>query len=546
MVMRYMRSTVRHRLLVALACCTVSAHLAAADRTSSPYEPATPNDHTFVRNGGPNLDVSCATFEEGPLTIQIPVSRYAGETNLDGTLKYASAAIRNGVVAPFATLTVAFRQEQFNTIPPVYAQRDLVSFNGIRVDHVNRKNSPYLAGEPMVWRDNTFLIPIERVHFPRFAGLDGATPTPENNSVTIDIDTLNADHDADNWCTKLDWVELEIRVASPIILVHGINSSGAFFDRHGFTAALRNQGFIVDNSINLGSTGIDLNAVTLGERVPKIVASFGVDSVHLVAHSKGGLDTRAYITDVQPTGEHPFTVLSLTTLATPHNGSVLADIIVGTHDEAAEGSSLEFPDFPALTGLLAGMNPFVEGYKDLKPSSCASFNRRTLQLLPRATAYFAAAGDADLNGNSRIDNSPDEYAALRIDCDPLAATYANPLRGGHFAARLAVDTLYQILRKTPGVTITTGTRVLEGASYRVAVFHATSGQVDFPNDTLVIMPSALGSGGFLSKTSQTTTLTGTAGRNHSSIADSGVASTVRSWILEIDKARGDLASEEPR
>ena len=537
---------VRHCLTAALISWTLAAPLAAADRTSSPYEPSTPNDHTFVRNGGPNLDVSCATYEEGALTIQIPVSRFVGATNPDGTLAEPDKAIRGGTLARVAKLTIAFRQERFNTIPPFFPQRDLVSFNGTRVDQLERKNSPYLTGERDVWRVNTFVIPIGRVRFPSAKGVNGAPPIPADNSVTIDIDILNAEYEADDWCTKLDWVELEMHAASPIILIHGINSEPGFFDRHGFSTFLGGQGFVVDNTIELGPALVNTNAQILDTEFPKRVTQLGVDSVHVIAHSKGGLDARAYLTDYQPNHESDFHILSLTTLGTPHNGSVLADFISGINDQIEARRSLEFPHFPALTYLLAGMLDFAVGYRDLQPGACATFNSRNLRALPRSTTYFVAAGDADLDGNSKIDNTPDEYAALRVDSRELAEAYAKPLVG-HLEARMAVDALYQILRKTPGVTVRIERRALQGgASYRVAVFESTGDDVDLANDTLVTILSAVGSGGFLSKAKPPIRFMGTMGRNHSSIADSGVSAVAGTWVIEVDTAGGDLSAEEPR
>ncbi len=546
--MKHTHLRVRHCLTSALAFWTLAVSLAvslaAADTTSSPYAPSTPNDHTFVRNGGPNLDVSCATYEEGALTIQLPVSRFVGATNPDGTLAESDKAIRGGTLAPVAKLRIAFRQERFNTLPPNFPQRDLVSFNGTRVDQLERENSPYLNGERDVWRINTFAIPIGRVRFPSAKGVNGAPPVPADNSVTIDIDTLNAEYGADDWCTKLDWVELTIHAASPVILIHGIHAIGEFFVDHGFATDLRNRGFILDKTIALGPDRVADNAALLDISVPTIVTGFGVDSIHIVAHSKGGLDARAYLAQFQPAHDTAFSVLSYTTLSTPHNGSVLADLVVKRFDEPKH-NLVRFPAYPALTGALLAISRFDEGYRDLVPEACAMFNRRTLPQLPWTTTYFAIAADADLDGNARIDNEPDEYAALRLDSDQLAGIYSTPALGGRFWARLIVDTLYQILRKVPGVTIVHETRIIHGIPETVAVFRST-GHVDLGNDTLVTTPSGIGIGSFLSKTTNTFTFTGTMGRNHSSIADPGVAGVVAPWIIAVETARGDLAPTVPR
>ena len=61
--------------------------------------------------------------------------------------------------------------------------------------------------------------------------------------------------------------------------------------------------------------------------IPTVATSFGVDSVHLVTHSKGGLDARDYLANYQSQFDDQFEILSLTTLGGPHNGSALADLV---------------------------------------------------------------------------------------------------------------------------------------------------------------------------------------------------------------------------
>ena len=64
------------------------------------------------------------------------------------------------------------------------------------------------------------------------------------------------------------------------------------------------------------------DAELLGVFIPALAAEFGAKHAHLVAHSKGGLDVREFLASTIPPN---FGVLSLTTLSTPHHGSVGAD-----------------------------------------------------------------------------------------------------------------------------------------------------------------------------------------------------------------------------
>ncbi|KKK88961.1 hypothetical protein LCGC14_2737890, partial [marine sediment metagenome] len=72
-----------------------------------------------------------------------------------------------------------------------------------------------------------------------------------------------------------------------------------------------------DNSISMepNATYVIVNSVELNRSFQEIVASFGVDSVHLVVHSKGGLDTRDYLARFHSNHEQDFSILSYTSLS---------------------------------------------------------------------------------------------------------------------------------------------------------------------------------------------------------------------------------------
>jgi len=61
----------------------------------------------------------------------------------------------------------------------------------------------------------------------------------------------------------------------------------------------------------------------------EIAEQFGNDPVHIIAHSMGGLDSRMMIGNGFRGLDRPGRVLSLTTLSTPHQGSPVADLLVG-------------------------------------------------------------------------------------------------------------------------------------------------------------------------------------------------------------------------
>lgn len=67
------------------------------------------------------------------------------------------------------------------------------------------------------------------------------------------------------------------------------------------------------------------NAQVLKYRIFEVLEKTGKDKVNIIGHSKGGIEARYMISNLDM-GDH---TASLTTLAAPHRGSALADIIVG-------------------------------------------------------------------------------------------------------------------------------------------------------------------------------------------------------------------------
>ena len=84
------------------------------------------------------------------------------------------------------------------------------------------------------------------------------------------------------------------------------------------------------------------------------IEELGVDSVHLIGHSMGGLDCRYFTTHLDPKRR----VRSVTTVATPHHGTPLSDWIV-------TGRGL----FPKLAGWVLG-----SGIEDLTTDALERFN----------------------------------------------------------------------------------------------------------------------------------------------------------------------------
>lgn len=120
-------------------------------------------------------------------------------------------------------------------------------------------------------------------------------------------------------------------------------------EAHGFKVFHTNQDF---------AGPVDLRAEQLKARVNEIIASEGVDKVHLIAHSMGGLDSRHMIVD-KGMAER---VASLTTIGTPHFGTVIADHVIS-------GGGLF---------LIEMLNQVINlgGVEDVTTTACEQFNSR--------------------------------------------------------------------------------------------------------------------------------------------------------------------------
>jgi len=508
---------------------TVRRGAATAGPRTSPFEPQKESDRNFVTDAGNKLDTGCIYRSSGPIEFDIDVTRYLGPLKADGTLANADALIAAGLLGPTATLSMPGYDVDSGAAPTpdVQPERDRVWFNGEEIG--------FLSGETDTWKMNSFQIDIRKVRFAARASA-GAFVVPASNHVTIDIDVANADQD---WCTSIDWGALSFRAASPVILVHGNNSDGGFFERQGFVAELTARGLIVDNSITMPTDTVASHGWLLNTQIPAIAKSLGATSVHLVAHSKGGLDVREYLAMYQPDHDKDFNVLSYTTLSTPHNGSALADLVV-QRDAAVESlAEREFVGFPTFTETILNKTPRADdGMTNLTTAFTASLNTSTLFAISPATVFNTVAADADINGNGTIDRSPDEYREMRDESKDLRELDASAF--GERKTRLAMNVMYEILRTTESVGLRIERRSGMLGTTTVAVVTANPTAQPLGNDLLVSIPSGQGEGSIAARVANTHLFTGSDGRNHSSVANGGVAATVADWLFDIDLKSGGL------
>lgn len=114
----------------------------------------------------------------------------------------------------------------------------------------------------------------------------------------------------------------------PIVLVHGIgfrDDTGDPFYWGRIPKTLREAGIAVYFGRTDAWGDYDSNAAILKSTIEEVLLETRSERVNLIGHSKGGLDSRYLVWKYGFGGE----VASLTTIATPHHGAEVADLVYG-------------------------------------------------------------------------------------------------------------------------------------------------------------------------------------------------------------------------
>ena len=171
----------------------------------------------------------------------------------------------------------------------------------------------------------------------------------------------------------------ELRVCCtkyPLLMVHGVffrDFKPAFLNYWGrITGELIQNGATVFTGNQQSAASVENCGRELADRIRQIVAQTGCEKVNIIAHSKGGLDSRAAIARY---GVEDM-VASLTTINTPHRGCEFADYLLGVFGQ-------DFKDkvagaYNAALSKLGDQDPnFIEAVTDLTHEACTNFNAKT-------------------------------------------------------------------------------------------------------------------------------------------------------------------------
>ena len=191
----------------------------------------------------------------------------------------------------------------------------------------------------------------------------------------IRITADEAEFETEKW--ELDTARAESEICKtkyPILLVHGV-----FFRDFRYVnywgripKELQRNGATVYYGQQQSAAAVEDSGRELADRIRQILAETGCEKVNIIAHSKGGLDSRAAIAHA---GCAPC-VASLTTINTPHRGCIFAEYLLEKIPAAARQKIADTYN-AALKRLGDEAPDFLAAVTDLTASACEARNAAT-------------------------------------------------------------------------------------------------------------------------------------------------------------------------
>lgn len=371
-----------------------------------------PTDSRFVGLNPSN----CRKRSEGPLKVPVKINRVVGEVDGSGELVDYLTLVGSGVLFETAKLRLAtFHRNLLGTALP---NVDGVRINGKDFSPDGGRATIYGANE--TWTVSEFQVPIQFLRFGRRT--PGELSTANENVVELSIDQ-GSPLDEENWCAATDWAEITISALYPTVMVHGNGQGddgkgGDFWDGavlgdkdrlqmpFKFSDAFKKRQVPYYNKINMYTDTIAVHGDLLAALVLNAAAEFGAKHVHMVAHSKGGLDSRDFLVRTIPKN---FGVLSLTTISTPHHGSPGPDYQIDS-----VGASAAYSDDSTRT-IIGVKSPPNKGTASIRVSGAEAFNAANAHLLPtqftvdgeiNSMAYRSISADMNLDDSTSVFGNP--------------------------------------------------------------------------------------------------------------------------------------------
>lgn len=216
----------------------------------------------------------------------------------------------------------------------------------------------------------------------------------------------------------------------PILLVNGIDSSPLFRYSPRIVKAMTDAGHAVFLATLPAYETPQVRAPLLLQRIAQVRRLTGAPKVNLVCHSLGGLDCR-YLTSpaglAADTGAAVSSVASVTTVATAHRGTRVADVLLDLAPDGRRGAIVN--DFASLVGdwfsdqALASDPRVRDAIRALTTAQAAAFNAAITDA--PGVYYQSFAGFSRPFGQS----SPALDARVRELCAPTDAADGDGMPG---------------------------------------------------------------------------------------------------------------------
>lgn len=157
----------------------------------------------------------------------------------------------------------------------------------------------------------------------------------------------------------------------PILMVHGV-----FFRDFRYLnywgripKELEQNGAVVYYGNQQSAASVEECGKELAKRIQEIVKETGCGKINIIAHSKGGLDSRYALSKL---GISQY-VASLTTINTPHRGCEFADYLLSKISKGKQDMLAK--TYNATLAKMGDSNPdFLEAVNDLRASACRERN----------------------------------------------------------------------------------------------------------------------------------------------------------------------------
>ncbi len=427
----------RHKLIGALAVLLI---VLGGDPAAAQRPPATDSRFFGVRTT-PIVQGNCHHRDAPILEYDVDVTRVVSTPENHspgdpGKLVNTATMVSEGLLGAEAVLTINLWDNNYCGYNPTYCPNNLPDYPWSPIfDSIEVNGCPagQLTSEQNRTVKNKLKVPVSCLKFGVYQG-NGNPPTPGKNKIRI-TGRIQADKNGQPDCGNdardpfIRSIYLEIKALHPVFLIHGIDTDISTWSDRGFINTFREKFVPQQMLFQQTATGPLLSGAgwpmfpdgeiprtgrLVANSIQRAAAEYGANRVHLVSHSKGGLWSRHFMTDALRVG-----VYSLTTLDTPHRGSMAASVAeadrLGLRATLESGLSWEH-----IVAAIARNNA---SQRDLTPTAVWDYSLRRKGKLPRKikiageetkVRYWAHAGDANLNYN--VDSS--NYGIIECGSGP--------------------------------------------------------------------------------------------------------------------------------